>query len=51
MVPELIPLWQPHGRTIVIPPEEIYLITDGDEQVLTGELFTALAPISTAPPP
>ena len=27
-----------------MPPEEIYLITDGDEQVLTGELFTALAP-------
>ena len=41
---ELIPLWQPHSRTIIAPPEEIYLITDGDEQVLTGELFTALAP-------
>lgn len=44
MQPEFIPLWQPHSRTIVVPPEEIYLITDGDEQVLTGELFTALAP-------
>ena len=41
---DLIPLWQPHSRTIIVPPEEIYLITDGDEQVLTGELFTALAP-------
>ena len=42
--PDFVPLWQPHSRTLVVPPAEIYLITDDDELVLTGELFCALAP-------
>ena len=41
---DFVPAWQPHSRTLVLPPAEIYLITDDDELVLTGELFCALAP-------
>lgn len=43
LTPGALPILQPHVRTIVMPPNDILLISDVDELRLTGELFAALA--------